>query len=412
MNDGIDAVRARFESLRWVMDERTTRLWAAAEAKSLGHGGGAIVTAATGIRSKRIWLGKLDLDAMKEAPLVEAPQDQRIRRPGGGRKHLTDNDLTLKRDLELLVDPVTRGDPESPLRWTTKSKAKLAEELRAQGHQVSPTTVGRLLRDMKYSVQALRKEKEGNQHPDRNAQFEHINEQATAFQTRGQPVVSMDTKKKELVGEYKNGGQEWQPIGEPELVDVHDFPDPVLGKAIPYGVYDVARNEAWVSVGIDHDTAEFAVNALLGWWKQMGKRAYVGATELMVTADGGGSNASRSHLWKAQLQEFADKTGLGVSVCHFPPGTSKWNKIEHRLFSQITQNWRGRPLVNHETVVSLIANTTTTTGLRVRAKLDTRGYETGKKVPKAIMQGLNLHRNDFHGEWNYTVRPKSDDPKS
>ena len=412
MVDRVDEVRVRWELLRSVMDERTTRLWAAAEAKALGHGGGAIVTAATGIRSKRIWLGKLDLEELEATPPTAAPQMQRIRRPGGGRKHLTDNDPTLQHDLELLVDPVTRGDPESPLRWTTKSKAKLAAELRAQGHEVSATTVGRLLRKMKYSVQALRKEKEGDQHPDRNAQFEHINEQVKAFQERGQPVASVDTKKKELIGEYKNGGEEWQPTGEPELVDVHDFQDPVLGKAIPYGVYDLARNEAWVTVGIDHDTAEFAVNALLSWWRQMGKRAYPGATELLVTADGGGSNASRSHLWKAQLQEFANKTGLAVTVCHFPPGTSKWNKIEHRLFSQITQNWRGRPLVNHETVVSLIANTTTTTGLRVRAKLDARGYETGKKVPKDILEGLNLHRNDFHGDWNYTVRPKSADSMS
>src|ERR1700733_7006920 len=260
MVDRVNEVRVRFELLRSVMDERTTRLWAAAEAKALGHGGGTIVTAATGIRSKRIWLGKLDLEELEETPPMEAPQTQRIRRPGGGRKHLTDNDPTLQHDLELLVDPVTRGDPESPLRWTTKSKAKLAAELRAQGHQVSATTVGRLLRKMRYSVQALRKEKEGDQHPDRNAQFEHINEQVKAFQERGQPVASVDTKKKELIGEYKNGGEEWQPTSEPELVDVHDFPDPVLGKAIPYGVYDLARNEAWVTVGIDHDTAEFAVN--------------------------------------------------------------------------------------------------------------------------------------------------------
>jgi hypothetical protein len=412
MMDRVDEVRARFESLRHVMDERRMRLWAAAEARALGHGGGAIVTAATGIRSKRIWLGKLDLDALKQAPPRSAPREQRIRRPGGGRKHLADNDPTLKHDLELLVEPATRGDPESPLRWTTKSKAKLAVELRAQGHQVSATTVGRLLRELKYSVQALRKEKEGDQHPDRNAQFEHINEQVKAFQERGQPVASVDTKKKELIGEYKNGGHEWQPIGEPELVDVHDFPDTILGKAIPYGVYDVARNEGWVSVGIDHDTAEFAVNTLLSWWNQMGKRAYFGATELLVTADGGGSNASRSHLWHAQLQEFADRTGLAVTVCHFPPGTSKWNKIEHRLFSQITQNWRGRPLVSHETVVSLIAKTTTKTGLRVRAKLDTRSYETGKKVSKEILRKLNLDRNEFHGDWNYTVRPKDANLKS
>jgi hypothetical protein len=410
--DCVNDVRTRFELLAAVMDERMTRLWAAAEAKALGYGGGAIVTAATGIRSKRIWLGKLDLEELESAPPAEAPQDQRIRRPGAGRKRLSDTDLTLKRDLEQLVDPATRGDPESALLWTTKSKAKLAAELRGLGHQIGATTVGNLLREMKYSVQALRKEKEGDQHPDRNAQFEHIYEEVKAFQARAQPVVSVDTKKKELVGEYKNGGGEWQRVAKPELVDVHDFPDPILGKAIPYGVYDLARNEGWVSVGIDHDTAEFAVNTLLSWWNQMGKRAYPGAKELLVTADGGGSNASRSHLWKAQLQVFAERTGLAVSVCHFPPATSKWNKIEHRLFSQITQNWRGRPLVTHETVVNLIANTTTTTGLRVRATLDTRAYETGKKVPKEIMRAINMQRSDFHGEWNYTVRPKHVDSSS
>jgi Rhodopirellula transposase DDE domain len=294
------------------------------------------------------------------------------------------------------------------MRSVARSEAKLAEELRKQGHQVSATTVGHLLHDLGYSLRALRKEKEGAQHPDRNAQFEHINEQVQAFQDRGQPVVSVDTKKKELVGDFKNGGQEWQRKEEPELVRVHDFKDPQLGKVIPYGVYDQTCNEAWVSVGIDHDTAEFAVNALLGWWRRMGKDLYLGASELLVTADGGGSNASRSRLWKAQLQEFADKTGLAVTVCHFPPGTSKWNKIEHRLFSQITQNWRGRPLVSHETVVNLIAGTTTSTGLRVKAKLDKRSYPTGKKVSQAVMRSLNIERDDFHGEWNYTLSPRGD----
>ena len=405
MTDAVDQVRARFELLRPVMDERTTRLWAAAEAKALGYGGGAVVTAATGIRSKRIWLGKLDLEELEQVPPLERPREQRVRRPGAGRKRLVDTDPSLKVDLERLVEPATRGDPESPLRWTTKSKERLAEELRAQGHRVSASKVGQLLHDMGYSLRALRKEKEGTQHPDRNEQFEHINAQAKAFQERGQPVVSVDTKKKELVGEYKNGGQEWQPKGEPEVVNVHDFPNPDVGKAIPYGVYDPTRNEAWVSVGTDHDTAEFAVSTLFTWWKQMGKRAYAGATDLLVTADGGGSNASRSHLWKAQLQDFADRTGLSITVCHFPPGTSKWNKIEHRLFSQITQNWRGRPLVSHEAIVNLISATTTKTGLRVRAGLDCRTYETGKKVPKTVMKALNIHRHDFHGEWNYTVRP-------
>lgn len=393
------------------MDERQTRLWAAAEAKALGYGGGAVVTAATGIRSKRIWLGKLDLEELERCPPSEPPREQRVRRPGAGRKPAVEKDPTLKRDLEALVDPTTRGDPESPLRWTTKSKEKLAAELRAQGHKISATTVGELLHEMKYSLRATRKEKEGNQHPDRNAQFEHINAQAQAFQARGQPVVSVDTKKKELVGEYKNGGQEWQPAGKPEIVLVHDFPKPDVGKAIPYGVYDLARNEAWVSVGLDHDTAEFAVSTLLTWWKQMGKSAYADATELLVTADGGGSNASRTHLWKAQLQEFADQTGLVVTVCHFPPGTSKWNKIEHRLFSQITQNWRGRPLVSHEAVVNLIGSTSTKTGLKVRAALDRGTYETGKKVPAAVMKTLQIQRDDFHGEWNYSVHPREVDSR-
>jgi Rhodopirellula transposase DDE domain len=403
----VDEVRIRYRLLKPAMTERMERLWAAAEAKSLGFGGGAIVTAATGIRSKRLWLGKRELEEMAATPPAEPPREQRIRRSGGGRKRLTEIDPTLQSDLDALVEPTTRGDPECALRWTTKSKEKLAAELRARGHQVSPTTVGVLLRDADYSLQAVQKEKEGSQHPDRNAQFEHIHEQVKAFQAAGQPVVSVDAKKKELVGDFKNAGKEWQPKGQPELVRTHDFPDPRLGKVAPYGVYDPTRNEAWVSVGIDHDTAEFAVNSLLAWWRSMGKRSYGNATELLVTADGGGSNASRSHLWKAEVQRFADTTGLAVTVSHFPPGTSKWNKIEHRLFSQITQNWRGRPLVSHDTVVNLIANTRTETGLRVRAKLDTRAYETGKKVAKETMRALAIERAAFHGEWNYTILPRT-----
>ena len=403
----VDEVRARYLLLKPAMNERMERLWAAAEAKSLGFGGGAIVTAATGIRCKRIWLGKRDLDQMAATPPAEAARHQRIRRPGGGRKRLTEVDPTLKADLDALVEPSTRGDPECALRWTTKSKEKLARELCAKGHRVSATTVGVVLRAEGYSLQAARKEKEGCQNPDRNAQFEHIHEQVKTFQTAGQPVVSVDTKKKELVGDFKNAGREWQPKGEPERVRTYDFVDPQLGKVATYGVYDPTRNEAWVSVGIDHDTAEFAVNALLAWWRSMGKRAYRQASELLVTADGGGSNASRSHLWKAELQRFADHTRLAVTVCHFPPGTSKWNKIEHRLFSQITQNWRGRPLVSHDTVVNLIANTTTQTGLRVRAKLDTRSYVTGRKVARETMRGLAIERAAFHGEWNYTILPRT-----
>jgi hypothetical protein len=402
----VESIREKFAVLRTVMDERVTRLWAAAEAKALGYGGIAIVTEATGIRDKRIRKGLLDLEALSANPPTAAPRKQRIRGPGAGRKSLTEKDPTLGSDLEALVDPVTRGDPQSPLRWTSKSKAKLAEELRARGHTVSETKVGRLLNEMGYSLQAAKKTKEGAQHPDRNAQFEHINEQAAGFLKRGQPVVSVDTKKKELIGEYKNGGREWQPKGAPVPVRVHDFIDHQLGKAIPYGVYDTGRNEAWVSVGIDHDTAEFAVSSIRNWWRTMGRKAYPRATELLITADGGGSNGNRSHLWKAELQRFADATGLTVAVCHFPPGTSKWNKIEHRLFSQITQNWRGRPLVSHEAVVNLIASTTTTAGLRVRAKLDDRAYTPGKKVPKATMRALAVKPHSFHGDWNYTVHPR------
>jgi hypothetical protein len=402
----VERIREKFEVLRWVMDERVTRLWAAAEARALGRGGAAMVTAATGIREKRILIGMRDLDEVSASPPAEKPQHQRIRRPGAGRKPLTEKDPTLIHDLEALVDPVTRGDPESPLRWTSKSKVKLAQELEAGGHNVSPTKVGRLLHDMGYSLQATSKTTEGAQSPGRNAQFEHINAEAKRFLKRGQPVVSVDTKKKELVGDFKNAGREWQPKGQPEPVRVHDFIDREVGKAVPYGVYDTARNEAWVSVGVDHDTAEFAVATLLRWWKSMGKKAYPSATELLITADAGGSNSSRSHLWKSELQNFADQTGLRVNVSHFPPGTSKWNKIEHRLFSQITQNWRGRPLVSREAVVNLIGSTTTSTGLRVRAKLDKRTYATGIKVPKAIMRGLSIEAHRFLGNWNYAVNPR------
>jgi hypothetical protein len=403
----VDRVREKFAVLRWVMDERVTRLWAAAEARALGRGGAAIVTAATGIREKRILLGMRDLDDVSACPPTEKPQHQRIRRPGGGRKPLTEKDPTLSHDLEALVDPVTRGDPESPLRWTTKSKAKLAEELMARGHQVSATKVGRLLHDMGYSLQATSKTTEGAQSPDRDAQFEHINAEAKRFLKLGQPIVSVDTKKKELIGDFKNAGREWQPKGEPEPVRVHDFIDRDLGKVIPYGVYDTGRNEAWVSVGVDHDTAEFAVATLLRWWRSMGKKAYPTATELLITADAGGSNGSRSRLWKSELQKFADETGLRVNVSHFPPGTSKWNKIEHRLFSQITQNWRGRPLVSREAVVNLIGSTTTTTGLRVRAKLDKRTYVTGKKVPNSTMRSLALEAHKVLGNWNYALHPRA-----
>ncbi len=400
----VPQIRTKYEQLRSVMDERVTRLWAASEAQSLGRGGIAAVVAATGISKSRIRAGIADLEENRLAPPTSPARSQRVRRPGGGRPPLLENDPTLLDDLDQLIDPVTRGDPESPLRWTCKSKDKLAAELNAKGHKVSATKVGRILHDLGYSLQVVRKTREGAQSPDRNAQFEHINRTAKKFIAKGQPVVSVDTKKKELVGDFKNAGSEWQPKQNPERVRVHDFIDQDLGKVIPYGVYDTARNEAWVSVGVDHDTAEFAVATLERWWREMGKNAYPDATELLVTADGGGSNSPRTRLWRVELQRFADATGLDVSVCHFPPGTSKWNKIEHRLFAQITQNWRGRPLVSRETVIELIRATTTKTGLRVRATLDTRAYETKKAVTPEQFDRVRIKRARFHGDWNYTVR--------
>ncbi len=334
------------------------------------------------------------------------PDQQRIRRPGGGRRGAAAGDPTLGRDLEALVEPVTRGDPQSPLRWTCKSLRQLAAELQRQGHRLSYVRVGELLHALQYSLQGNRKTKEGSAHPDRNAQFEHINARAQAFQERGQPVISVDCKKKELVGDFKNGGREWQPQGEPEAVRAYDFLDRKLGKAIPYGVYDLTANQGWVSVGTDHDTAEFAVETIRRWWKQMGSATYPQATELLITADGGGSNSSRSRLWKAGLQRLADETGLSIAVCHFPPGTSKWNKIEHRLFCHITQNWRGRPLISHEVIVNLIGSTTTAKGLTVQATLDENAYPTKKRVSKSEFSQLRLQRAEFHGEWNYTLLPR------
>jgi hypothetical protein len=409
MVDVVDQVRKKFEMLRGVMDERMTRLWAAAEAIALGPGGSAVVTRATGIRDKRISDGKRDLADLAATPPRERPREQRIRRPGAGRKRLVDTDPGLLSDLEALIDPATRGDPESPLRWTTKSTAKLADELRRAGHRVGPRTVASLLHRLGYSLQAPKKTIEGAQNPDRNAQFEHIAATTLAFQAAGQPVVSVDTKKKELVGDFHNKGREWQLQGEPVPVRVHDFIDAKLGKAIPYGVYDIGRDEAWVNVGVDHDTAAFAVASLERWWNAMGRKAYTNAHDLYVVADGGGSNGSRNRLWRTSLQEFADKTGLTVHVSHLPPGTSKWNKIEHRLFSHIAMNWRGRPLVNHETVVQLIAATTTSAGLRVRAKLDLRKYPTGTVISKAEMRALRLVTDAFHGNWNYAIHPRAKD---
>jgi hypothetical protein len=399
----IEEIRSRYEDLAPVMDERVTRLWAAGEARSLGRGGIAAVTAATGILGKRIRYGIRDLAEMQESPPSEPPRVQRVRRPGAGRKPLTEIDVTLVPDLESLIDPSTRGDPESPLRWTCKSVRKLADELRALGHEIGGQKVSELLKELGYSLQGTRKTREGSAHPDRNSQFEHINARAKAFQRAGEPVVSVDTKKKELVGDFANRGKEWQPAGEPVPVRVHDFIDPKLGKAVPYGVYDVARNEGWVNVGIDHDTSEFAVESLRRWWRRMGRRAYPEATRLLVTADGGGSNGYRTRLWKRELQRFVDEFGLDVTVAHYPPGTSKWNKIEHRMFCHITQNWRGRPLESVESIVSLIGSTTTKAGLRIRAAIDKNQYEKAIRVSDDELASVNIKPSSFHGDWNYTI---------
>ena len=396
-------IRRKFRLVAVELDERRRRQWAAAEARDVGWGGISLVARATGLSRPTIMAGLKDLERSAKSRLVAAA---RVRSPGGGRRTLTQSDPGLLEALERLIDPATRGDPMSPLRWTCKSTAKLAEELTRQKHPVSDRTVAMLLKQSGYSLQANRKSREGSSHPDRNAQFEYINRQVRAFQKRQQPVVSVDTKKKELVGEFKNPGEEWQPRGQPQPVNVHDFPDKKLGKAIPYGVYDLAGNEGWVSVGIDHDTAEFACASILRWWNEMGSARFPRATELMITADGGGSNSSRNRLWKKSLQCLADELGMTLKICHFPPGTSKWNKIEHRLFCFITKNWRGRPLTTYEVIVNLIASTTTKTGLIVRAALDPRQYETGITVSDEELEHLRLTRAKFHGEWNYSIKPQ------
>jgi hypothetical protein len=401
----VEIIRAKFEAMKPVMDERTRRLWAATEARAIGRGGITRVSQATGISHVTIRAGLSQLERAAGPDAAHATTS-RVRRPGGGRKALTHHDPSLLTALESLVEPLTRGDPQSPLRWTCKSTAELATELNARGHAVSPRTINTLPARLGYSLQSNRKTREGGTHPDRNAQFEHINAKAKSFMKAGQPVVSVDAKKKELIGDFKNGGREWQPKGKPEGVRVHDFIDPKLGKAIPYGVYDLAANLGWVSVGVDHDTAEFAVATLRRWWEQLGGGMYPGAKRLLVTADGGGSNGSRCRLWKLKLQEFADESGLRITVCHFPPGTSKWNKIEHRMFCHITQNWRGRPLVDLECVVNLIGSTTTETGLEIRAELDTKAYPLGRLVKQQEMESLSIKADEFHGEWNYTIRPR------
>lgn len=390
---------AKYAAVSPVLDERSRRLWAAAESLAIGYGGDSVVSAATGIARQTIRRGRAEIER-------GGGPSNRIRRPGAGRPRLEDEQPGIEEALERLVDPLTRGDPMSPLRWTCKSRARLAAALCAEGWSVSSTSVGRLLHKLGYRLQAPRKRQEGTSHPDRNAQFEYINACAESCLKKGQPVISVDTKKKELVGNFKNGGREWQPKGEAESTLVHDFPQDALGKAIPYGVYDMGRNEAWVSVGKSHDTPQFAVASIRRWWESMGRSAYPNASSLFITADAGGSNGYRSRAWKHELQKLADDEKLNIRVSHFPPGTSKWNKIEHRLFCYITINWRGRPLRSFETIVDLIGSTRTQSGLRVKATLDKRTYKKGVKVSDDDMKALSLHRDEFRGEWNYELRPR------
>jgi Rhodopirellula transposase DDE domain len=396
--DEMAVLEAKFSTMQPHLNERQWRMLLGAEARALGRGGVTRVSQAAHVSRTTIHAGLAELDE-------PAPPPERSRRAGGGRKPQQVADPTLLVDLEGLIDPVTRGDPMSPLRWTCKSTRQLAAALRTKGHEVSHETVAQLLHQLRYSLQAPRKTTEGGTHPDRNAQFAYLNEQVAVALAEGLPVVSVDAKKKELVGDYKNGGQEWQRQGEPELVRVHDFPDPVEGKAIPYGIYDVGRNTGWVNVGQDHDTAQFAVESLRRWWYSVGLSTYPLAGSLLICADGGGSNGSKLRMWKVALQGLANETGLHVTVCHLPPGTSKWNKIEHRLFSYISMNWRGRALVSHEAIVQLIGATTTKAGLRVQAVQDTGTYPTKIKVSDEQLAAVRLRRHEFHGDWNYTIAP-------
>ncbi len=394
-----EAIKRKFELLAGELNERTRRLIAAAEAMALGWGGISAVARATGVSQRAIRQG------IKELKAERVKSQGRIRRAGGGRKKTVSKDESLCEDLERLVEPVTRGDPESPLRWTCKSVRKLAAELGKLGHQVSYQLVSELLHELGYSLQANRKTREGGDHPDRDAQFAHLNAQAEAYLSAGEPVVSVDAKKKELVGDFKNSGREWHPQDEPEEVRVYDFPIAGLGRATPYGVYDLAHNAGWVNVGIDHNTAAFAVESLRRWWNEVGRSQYPKAKRLLISADGGGSHGSRVRLWKWELQQLADETGLAISVCHLPPGTSKWNKIEHRLFAWISQNWRGKPLTSYAVILKLIAATTTQAGLTVQCQLDTNTYPAGRKVSDEDMASICLVPDAFHGEWNYTILP-------
>ena len=405
--DSGEAIEAKFRALSGRLDEATLRLWAAVEAHTLGRGGVSTVAKAVGMSRTTIYAGLRELAIATSSGDASPRTDMnRVRARGGGRKRLTDKDPALLRDLDALVEPTTRGDPQSPLRWTCKSTPRLAKELVARGHQVSQRSVCDLLAQLDYSLQATRKIHEGGRHADRDAQFGYIANTVAQYQARGDPVVSVDTKKKELIGDFKNGGREWQPKGHPEGVRVYDFIDPRLGKVSPYGVYDVAANQGWVSVGITHDTAEFAVESIRRWWREMGQPLYPAAQHLLITADCGGSNGYRVRLWKVELQKLADELAMVIQVCHFPPGTSKWNKIEHRMFCHITENWRGRPLVSREVVVNLIGNTTTTEGLHIQAQLDEKDYPAGLKVSDQQLAALAMERDDFHGEWNYRLKPR------
>jgi transposase len=403
-------IEAKYRDLSARLDETTLRLWAATEARSLGRGGVSLVAKATGLSRTTIYVGLAEL-AASTLPQVKGSSDERkrIRAAGGGRKKLVDKDAGLMSALDALVDPVTRGDPMSPLRWTCKSTYRLAEELNRLGHRIGQRSVCELLKRAGYSLQSTRKTREGTQHEDRNAQFVHIAQTVAEYQAAGDPIISVDTKKKELIGDFKNAGREWQPQGEPEQVRVHDFIDRELGKVAPYGVYDVTANNGWVSVGIDHDTAEFAVESIRRWWREMGFPSYPDARRLLITADCGGSNGNRVRLWRRELQKLADEFGLKVQVCHFPPGTSKWNKIEHRMFCHITANWRGRPLLSRQVVVNLISSTKTNNGLVIKAAIDENAYEKGIKVSDEELASLAIERDIFHGEWNYLLLPRNAD---
>lgn len=396
-------IRQRYRQVKGELTERARRLFVASEALAIGRGGIALASRATGMAASVIGRGITEVRAIEQGARTLPPT--RSRRPGGGRKKTTEKDPTLLADLQALVESTTRGDPESPLLWTARSQRNLVTALTKQGHATSMKMVARLLKELGYSLQAARKRLEGAQHPDRNAQFEHINETLRRQLAAGEPAISVDTKKRERVGAFKNVGRELRAKQDPVDVNVHDFLDEDLGRATPYGVFDLDRNEAWVSVGISHDTAEFAVQSIRTWWREMGGWQYPHATSLVVTADGGGSNGYRLRLWKVELQTLVDELGVPITVCHLPPGTSKWNKIEHRLFSFITQNWRGKPLITHQVIVNLIAATTTTTGLRVRCRLDERTYARGRRVSDKQLASVHLEPHAFHGEWNYTIHP-------